>query len=377
MAAAPTNLDVERTFPKVIPDISAWSLFPNLYAVGNQSLDRYVVIPEYKLKLVMEIISRLDGGCSLAKLAAHYLDHGRIVDLDNLHARLDEAGLLVGSKPKGELQGLGIRLVDLSVKQLFVTSRCFFFRLFPPLAGLTGITIVCGIWLFATTPKHWIALGISGIVIPRVLLYSVAITGYVGTIFWHELCHAIAAMRYGLVPDRISVVGYLALIPLFVIRIPGIYLLPPAQRICIWASGIWGSFAVAGIAMLMVHFVPLPSAWQQWLARVALANLFVAASNLLPFLPTDGYFILSTAFHQANVRHRAFKEFKGWIRRGRSAHVFLLSYVLVSGLAILALLARNAFRMYQLAHDSTAGLVLVSAVIIFLLVRGLIKGRPS
>ena len=375
MGKASIARDLETVFPQAVPDISVWPLFPKQFAVGSRTLDSYVVVPEGRVRLLMDIISRLDGSHSLAAIAAENLREGRAIDIEGLYERLRDAGLLKGSKRLGELQGMTIPLFEIPVRSAFEISQRVSVMLFPSLMVLTGIALVAGIVFFAAAPKHWILLGIGRIVQPPFMLWSLAIFGYVLTILWHELCHALTAVRYGLIPSTLSVVGYLALVPLFVLKIPGIYLLPPSQRIRIWGAGIWGSLALAGIVMTTSSVFQLSLTWQQYLARIALANLIVAVSNLFPFLPTDGYFILSTLFRQPNIRARAWREFKEVIRFRRSTSGLLMIYIAISGLTILSMCVLNIFRLYRLARFSIAGFICVCGLVLLLIVRGRVLRR--
>ena len=375
MGRTPIARDLATFFPQAVPDISVWPLFPNQFAVGSRALDSYVVVPESRVRLLMDIISRLDGSHSLAVIAADNLKEGRAIDIEGLYERLSDAGLLKGSKRRGELQGMTIPLFEIPVRSAFEVSRRISVMLFPSLTVLTGIALMAGIVFFTTDPRRWILLGIGRIAQPPLVLWSLAIFGYVLTILWHELCHALTAIRYGLIPSTLSVVGYLALVPLFVLKIPGVYLLPPTQRIRIWGAGIWGSLALAGIVMTASSVFRLSLTWQQYFARLALANLIVAVSNLFPFLPTDGYFILSTLFRQPNIRARAWREFKEVIRFRRPTSGLLMVYFAMSGLTILSLCILNIFRLYRLARFSIAGFICVCGLALLLVVRGRVLRR--
>ena len=375
MGRTPIARDLATVFPQAVPDISVWPLFPNQFAVGSRALDSYVVVPEGRVRLLMDIISRLDGSHSLAVIAADNLREGRAIDIEGLYERLRDAGLLKGSKRRGELQGMTIPLFEIPVRSAFEVSRRISVMLFPSLTVLTGIALMAGIVFFTTDPRRWILLGIGRIAQPPLVLWSLAIFGYVLTILWHELCHALTAIRYGLIPSTLSVVGYLALVPLFVLKIPGVYLLPPTQRIRIWGAGIWGSLALAGIVMTASSVFRLSLTWQQYFARLALANLIVAVSNLFPFLPTDGYFILSTLFRQPNIRARAWREFKEVIRFRRPTSGLLMVYFAMSGLTILSLCILNIFRLYRLARFSIAGFICVCGLALLLVVRGRVLRR--
>ncbi len=370
--------DTGSIIARAVPDISAWPLFAGVYALGSRTLDSYIAVPEAKLQIAEEIVSRLDGVRSLASIAEEYrVSRGLNVDVAGLHARLADAGLVVGSRPSGELDRLAVTLLDLPVESLFRNTTLLVLRAFVPLLCLTGILTLAGIGLAANQLAELVRLATARIVLPPVLLYSMAFLCYAGSILWHELSHAVTAIRYGLLPSRLSIVGYLLVIPMFVIRIPGLYRIPPSQRIQVWAAGVWGSLALAGAAVIAVHFAPLPLPWLQLLARVAFANGMVAVANLVPFMVTDGYFILSTICRQSNIRRRAWREFKELVRSRRSPSGLLLSYMLLTGILTAGLIVLNLRRMYWLAHSSTVGFLCALLLIAFGLARLILKARSS
>jgi Zn-dependent protease len=253
----------------------------------------------------------------------------------------------------------------------------FICRIFVPLVWLTGVFALLGIGLAASRTTEFLRLANGHIVMAPALFYSIAVLCYAGSILWHELSHAVTAIHYGLLPSRVSVVGYLVIIPLFVIRIPGIYLIPPQQRIRVWAAGMWGSLGLAGIAAIAVRFAPVSLPWQQVLARIAFANGLVAVANLVPFMVTDGYFILSTVCRQANIRRRAWVALKELVRSRRSPSALLLTYLTLSGIVTGGLIILNIRRIYWLQHSSTTGFVAILLLIFFALARVLLKVRAS
>lgn len=334
-------------------------------------LDTYLVIPEAKLKIAQEIVSQLDGTRSLAGIAGEYLERGQRVDVAGLHRSLRDAGLIVGATRTGELRRLGLHLFDIPVERLLARCATLVRSAWLPLICSTALILVCGAIAASLEARQIVSLALGRIVLAPALLYSLAVLAYAGTILWHELFHAIAALRFGLTPSRLSVIGYLVVIPMFAIRIPGIYLISPAKRICVWIAGIWGSLTLASAAALALQVAPLALPWRQFLARLALANGIIAAFNLIPFLPTDGYFILSTAARQPNIRLRAWRELKQLFRIPRKANLFLLAYIVLSGVCMALLLARNVLRLYWLAHHSAAAFAIVAVLICFGLWRAL------
>ena len=362
-------------YPKAVADIVPSQLFPGVYALGSRALDCFIVIPEAKLSVAIELVARLDGTKALEMIGEEYQrQHGRFVDVRGLHDRLREAGLLDGSKARGEIQRLAITLVDLPISGL-LPWWVLMAQAFTPLVWMSGIVILAGLWVALTHLSTFIMLATEPIQMTPGILYPIAALSYLVTILWHEASHAIVGARCGLVPSRLKAVAYLVFIPLFVIKIPGIYVLEPKLRIHVWAAGIWGSLTLGAVFVLAALATPPGGAWQHLAARIAAANVVVAAANCVPFLLTDGYFILSTVSRQTNIRGRAWREVTGLAGRGRSSNWLLLWYAVVSGAFMAFLVVRGMKRMYGLGQHSAPILGGLVALIAWPFVRKIAKSR--
>jgi Zn-dependent protease len=364
-----TGTNPKANLPQVVANISAWPLFPDTYAVGSRSLDRYISVPVSKVPLVLEIVSLFDGCRSVESIAQHYLLHGRAIDIVGLQARLQDAGLLVGSKAKTELRQLAITFFDVPLDRLFGVRRRLICSTLVPLAYLSTLTIVLGALVLAAHHKEFVELGTQRVALPPAVFYSIAVVGFLSSVLWHESAHALTALYYGIVPARLSLLGYFMLIPFFVIRIPGLYLLPPRHRIRVWAAGIWASLTLGLVAAIFALLVPVPLTWRPLMARMALGNFVAVLVNLFPFLPTDGYFIFSTLLRQTNVRRRAWRALIQSASLRRAPSRPLVVYGLISAITVIGLLVRNMTHLFYAVRHSTIGLGLVFVLFLYLAVR--------
>lgn len=352
-------------FAQCVPELTASPLFPGWYAVGSRDLDSYIVVPENKLRVALDITARMDGTRPLGAIAEDYRrTHGKSVDVSTLHQRLSDAGLLVGSAPKGELALLSVTLLDFPIAPL-VPALTLLSRVFRPLVGLSGLVVAAAMFLAAARFQEW-SLSITEPVgfTTATLLWVIPLC-VVFTILWHELSHALTGVRYGLTPTSLRVVAYLMMIPLFVIKIPGVFTLTPRRRIAVWAAGIWGSLTLGAISTLVVFAGPPAGPWRHVAGRMAVANTIVAAANLVPFMITDGYFILSTLCRKANIRRQGWRQLQDLLRSGRLGSLPLLLYMAVSVLMIGFLVVRNLQRLQWLYQHWTAAFVCLLAWISF------------
>ncbi len=141
--------------------------------------------------------------------------------------------------------------------------------------------------------------------VPAVQTTLLAYLGLVVGIFFHELGHSVAAMRYGMQPKGIGF-GFYLVFPVFFADVTEVWALPKAKRIIINLGGVYfqGLFTL----LLMGGYYALPLAWagsRELLGTVLTMNLFVMLYSLNPFLRNDGYWIYSDLFGLPNLMHQA------------------------------------------------------------------------
>jgi putative peptide zinc metalloprotease protein len=144
-----------------------------------------------------------------------------------------------------------------------------------------------------------------------VLYYSLLFCSF----FFHELSHGLAATYFGLLPRKLCLSFYLGYLPMIYLRVGGTYTLPEWQRIVVWLAGIWWNLSFASICVLVLRFVTLPAGTTHVVFVAAVANYWLAIVNLIPFLPTDGYFVLATLMKTTNIRSNAWRDLGRWIKR--------------------------------------------------------------
>jgi putative peptide zinc metalloprotease protein len=121
----------------------------------------------------------------------------------------------------------------------------------------------------------------------------------------HELAHALAGARFGLIANSLEFALYFGFIPIVYLRIPGLYTLSPRRRVIVWSAGIFLNLILAAIGMAYLIWQGTAGAALNIWYVVILVNYSLVVTNLVPFLPTDAYFILSTVFHVHNIRRNA------------------------------------------------------------------------
>ena len=344
----------ESKCPQVVEDIKSWLLFPDVYVIGSLNLDRYISVPAAKVAVVQETVALFDGTRSLAEISNLLISRGQRVDVSGLHARLAEAGLLIGSRPTKEVTRFGIELFEIPMARVLALCRRPVTRFFRVLVSVSGLAIAAAALIVASGIEKP-----QGQMAPHTLAtYSLFGTALFVSMMLHEFSHALAALHHGLVPTKLRVNAYLVIIPVFLLVIPGLYTISPAKRIQVWLAGIWGSLTVGSLALLAAEGIAMPPVYADLLTKLALANGVIAAWNLFPFLPTDGYFVATTLLRRANVRDKAWRALTNWRQSFSTTPGWIVVYGLISAFVMLTLVLWNAAALAVLIRGSVSGQVL-------------------
>jgi Zn-dependent protease len=148
------------------------------------------------------------------------------------------------------------------------------------------------------------------------------------SIVLHELSHCFVASRWGILTGTLRIQLYLGTIPIVGLKLAGLYTLPPRGRLAVWSAGVFTNLSITAAALLALRTVAPGSAA---LGLTAAINWLLAVFNLMPLLPTDGYFMLCTLVKDSNVRVRAWN----WVRRPfhhdrKRPSVFVLAYIVAT-----------------------------------------------
>jgi Zn-dependent protease len=164
-------------------------------------------------------------------------------------------------------------------------------------------------------------------------------------------------------PRKFEVGFYLGFLPTFFLRVGGLYTLPPWRRVAVWAAGSAGNFVLAtGAAVAMTYGFGMESFW----ARVLWLNVMLGLFNLVPFLPTDGYFIASTLTRSPNLRRRAWASLRSFREGGERPSFMLWVYVGGTSVIVMALfLSRMIWIIRGFAVNPTYSTVRLALILFF------------
>ncbi|MFB4310095.1 M50 family metallopeptidase [Actinomadura sp. GTD37] len=170
-------------------------------------------------------------------------------------------------------------------------------------------------------------------VVDRPLSYLVAFTYAVllyGSVFVHELSHAVTARIFGL-PVRSVTLHVLGGETAIEREAPN-----PGREFLIAFAGPLTNLVLAGLGLLAHATLALPDVALLLLEALTFANLLVGLFNLLPGLPLDGGRLVRAAVWKATGRSRSGAIFAGWVGRAVAigclvAGAFLATYTTADG----------------------------------------------
>ena len=271
-------------------------LLDGRHSIGEIVLDRLGGTGEFDVASVAELVGLLEQG---GFLTTPYVDVPAAVQRA-LHPPT------LGSRASGVLRTLSVewsgaeRLVRFLYRHVL---RYLFSRVGLVLAAL--VTFVGAVAFGAVVSRH--AYGIQnrhfGVV------FAILFTLDLMIVFVHELGHAAVLVHYG---RRVKSAGFRIYFgtPAFFVESADSLMLPRGKRIVQAAAGAGVEVIGTSVASIALWVFPTGPAGQV-LYQFVIINYFVLFLNLVPFLELDGYWILSDALRQPDLR----PESLGFVRR--------------------------------------------------------------
>jgi Zn-dependent protease len=219
-----------------------------------------------------------------------------------------------------------------------------------PMVFLGGALIVAAIGLLVVAPS-FLHLMATPTATDMSKIGTAALAVLIGllSITLHELSHCFVASRWGILTGTLRIQLYLGTIPIVGLKLAGLYTLPPRGRLAVWSAGVFTNLSITAAALLAIRTVAPGSAA---LGLTAAINWLLAVFNLMPLLPTDGYFMLCTLVKDSNVRVRAWS----WVRRPfhhdrQRPSVFVLAYIVATVWLLLNTLRHLAMRIVNAGRN--------------------------
>ncbi len=331
--------------PEIQEDIGYWFLMKkgkeNYYSLGSKNVDRYISLSEKKLSVVLKIIKYFDGNHDLGWLKNYFsTTEGLDINIEQVYKNLAKAGLIKNASSgheKSEIKTMGLPVLNLPIADISGGLRKFLIICWN-LYLIIGFSLIAFaiFQVFADYSRLPSLLALTGTVNESYIIgFFLTLSMVVPSIFLHELSHAIAAIGAGLQPKRLSLSLYLGILPMWYVKIPGMYTVNQVKRLSIMIAGIFTNLVIFSLVIVSLLTFQESTLTQEFLMKLALANFYSALFALAPFSLSDGYFIFTTILKMPNLRLNLIKEIGAFFSKNRQTITLTNSMYLLIGLIII------------------------------------------
>lgn len=308
--------EVNESFltPECLPDISSWLLWKknniNIYSVGSIDADKYIMVPEDKLEIVLFAIELMDGEHTLDDIAGKvYKKFQRQIDMYSIINKMNKAGLICGDREEiSEITTFSQKLIHHTFPEFSVIKKKLIIILY-------NIWFILSIFFIVSTVVSIIKRSGEGMIFLSESLkfrdsyflgaIMTALSSIINIIL-HELSHILAAVKFGLQPSEFTMNLYGGFKLVWVVRIKGMYSVERYKRIIIMAAGIFTNISVGAFAYLLCMYVCKDGIVMELISKVMLNNIFMIMACSMPFNLSDGYYIFTQIAKRQNMRKRMF-----------------------------------------------------------------------
>ncbi len=333
----------EEIYPCVIEDIEYWFLMEKdnvrIYSIGNKKVDRYIKISEKNLALVLDVIKEFDGKHEIREISKKIQEtHKAYVDINEIYSKFNRAGLLKNSDlgfEKSEIRALALNIFNIDIPLLGESARKNISRLWYSYTAMCLLIIGIGLFLLITCAGT-VVFSNQAVILNNSYIKGVAITFLMAVpcLLMHEMSHAICAISMGLMPSKIALSLYFGILPMWYVKIPGIYTIKPSKRVWVLASGVFTNFVIALASVIAVVLFDLNGESREIVLKLATANFFSVIFSLNPFTLSDGYFIFTTILKIPNLRFNMIKKVANLSNKGFTLNYYEALYI-ITGILIL------------------------------------------
>ena len=141
--------------------------------------------------------------------------------------------------------------------------------------------------------------GVFGTVRGRLYYYLLSYLLMFPMFILHEMSHVTMASKYGLVENQFCIALYLGFIPMYYIRMRGIYTVSTGKRIAIMLAG-----PLVNIFVGIVFYMTFKYSGNGIMLSLAQSNIRIGMVNIVPLSLTDGYYLLCSILGQINLRKK-------------------------------------------------------------------------
>lgn len=336
----------------------------DIYCIGSKDSDRYIAVRADDAPVVYKALLLLDGSRSVEDAQNKFdkeLASGRSLDIGRLYEVARKAGIVSDGSERGfeAHDETDLMLVDIKTVSLeyIMPALEFVAKHLPALSIVGALLVACAILV---APHVDYSLFYSLFSDSKVLIFAWIVQ--VPSIILHELSHAVVAVRMGARPKELSICFFYYVSLALYVKIPGIYFLPSRRRIAIWCAGVVANLLLS--ASFLILSVVCPADHRLFLLVGMFVNLMMAVNNLMPFMYSDGYYVLSTLLKMPNLRKKSLFGLKDLIGRGVTTETLPYWAYLLSMACVLVLVFGGQLLLFlqMLTKDISVGAPVIEMI---------------
>lgn len=303
-------MNVEKYVPNICDYVYINKVTDNDYLLCND-VDRHYL---HVGKEVYQLMSLIDGKKDLATIQKYYENkYNTIVSCQTLFIfftqKLSLYGIIKDTqekiRPVTKPSYLKLSFTIISEKKMVPIANFFSFMFNPYIAW--SLILVC---LVSTTllivnnldmykkfnSQKYMALFISTITI---------------SVFFHEIGHAAAASSYGAKHRGIGG-GFYLFSPVLYADVTDIWRLKKKQRIVVNVAGVYFEFIFISILIMISQIMNL-----KMLLMASILVLTQTFYNLIPFIRSDGYWVISDFLNSLNLMRESMKKVREFFHKDK------------------------------------------------------------
>jgi|WetSurMetagenome_2_1015567.scaffolds.fasta_scaffold149053_2 putative peptide zinc metalloprotease protein len=359
-------MNVENYIPAICEYIYINKVTDNDYLLCNDVDKHYLHVG----KDVYRILLLIDGEKDIAAIQKDYENkYNTIISSQTLYEfitqKLSPYGIIKDAKEKiqqvAKPSYLKLSFTIISEKRIKPIAHFFSFMFNPYIAWSlillclisTSILIVNNLDLYKTfNSQKYIALFILTITI---------------SVFFHEIGHAAAASSFGAKHRGIGG-GFYFFSPVLYADVTDIWRLKKKQRIVVNVAGVYFEFIFISILIIISQFMNL-----EMLLMVSILVLTQTFYNLIPFIRSDGYWIVSDLLNSPNLMNESMKKVRNLFPKNKEKwnfHDYILFFY-----GVVTYLMIGSFLYYILIDNPNS--IIYFPINVYKLFISVIKGNTT
>lgn len=320
-------------------EISSWFYWnkggKDMYVIGNQDIDKYFMVDEKKLPIILSAVKLMNGKNTKADINNQIKEQYQIdLDVDDLVMRLQNAGLLnqqVG-KQTNELDLFAKKLIDIHFTKMGERKRRAFQILWSILFVLSIGAILGAVVTLSLRGSESATYLRKSLTYKDSYLLGAILTALASiiNIVFHESGHALTSIQCGLQPSSFSMNLYGGFKLLWMVKIKGMYTVQRKKRIMIMGAGIYTNFILICISLTLSIWGVTHGTGSEIMSKILINNVFMIMACSMPFNLSDGYYIASQMAKRTNMRKKMFQLLNFKKNSFRNTDVWDVLYAFVS-----------------------------------------------